>query len=122
MSNKEAKTPVSLSVMSGGREDFEISNGKTYSIKAMAIAHVEEFLKDNINLGSQFFNFTDKKELKLMDKWLGEVSVEIDDTVVAAKYCLDENGEIMTVKKCMKDGWDVKDFRNYLRKLIDISG
>ena len=122
MSKTEVKDPVSLSVMSGGRHEFVINDNKKYFIRPMSAAHVEEFFKDNPSVGSQFFNLGNEESRKILDKWLGEVSVEIDDVMVITKYCLNEAGEVMSLKKAMKDGWDIIDFKNYIRKLCDISG
>lgn len=122
MDIKDAKTPAPFSVMSGGREEFIINNGKKYSVKPMSAAHVEEFMKDNPIIGGQFFSLANEDSRAVLDKWLGEVTVKVDDTPITAQYCLNEAGETMTLKKAMIDGWDIVDFKKYIRKLCDISG
>lgn len=122
MSEKDQFSPVPFSVMSGGRQEFKIRNGKKYSIKPMCAAHVEEFLKDNPSIGSQFLNLIKDESKKILDKWLGEVSVDVDGVNVTAKYCLDEAGNLMSLKKAMQDGWDLVDIKNYIKELCDISG
>lgn len=59
MSN-DSKTPTSLSVMLGEGGSLSVK-GKSYTIKPIALKDIEKFMKDNLSLGSQLFNITDKK-------------------------------------------------------------
>lgn len=108
MSKQEANAPVSLSTMLGTGEAFE-AKGKTYTIKPITLAHVEEFMADNLSMGSQLFNVVSKDSMTKVDKWL-------------SGYCTDEKGEAMSLEKAMDDGWDIVDLKNFFRKLCDLSG
>jgi hypothetical protein len=110
MSNQEAKKPVDLSTMLGilGDNDFVVGN-KKYVIKPMALKHVDEFMKDNLSLGAQIFNLSNKDVKMKLEKWL-------------SGYCFDSNGEAMTLKKAMDDDWNIVDLKNFLKKLCDLSG
>lgn len=106
--SKEAKAPVSLSTMLGSGETFE-AKSKTYTVKPITLARIEEFMSDNLSLGSQLFNVSNKDAKSKVDKWL-------------ADYCTDEKGESMSLKKAIEDGWDIVDLKNFFRKLCDLSG
>ena len=122
MSKKEAKTPVSLSTMLGTGDTFE-AKGKTYTVKPIAIAHVDEFMTDNLIIGnSQLFNVSNKDARQKIDRWLSEVTVEIDGEKITRSYCLDKDGKPMSLKKAITDGWDVVDLKNFIKKLCDLSG
>lgn len=106
--SKEAKAPVSLSTMLGSGETFE-AKGKTYTVKPITLAHIEEFMADNLSLGSQLFNVTNKDAKTKVNKWL-------------AGYCTNEKGESMSLQNAIDDGWDIVDLKNFFRKLCDLSG
>lgn len=108
------KTPTPLSVMLGSGEDFEV-NGKIYKISPIMLIDVEEFMKSNMNLGSQLFSVSDKKEQAKIDRWLGGKGEK-------KGYCYDEDGNPVTLEKAMADGWSIVDLKMFLRKLCDISG
>jgi len=108
MSKQEANAPVSLSTMLGAGETFE-AKGKTYTVKPITLKHIEEFMADNLSIGSQLFNLTNTETKVKVSKWLGG-------------YCTDEKGELMTLEKAMDDGWDIVDLKNFFRKLCDLSG
>lgn len=108
MSKQEANAPVSLSVMRGAGETFEAKD-KTYTVKPITLAHIEEFMADNLSIGSQLFNVANKDAKEKVNKWLGG-------------YCLDEKGEAMSLQKAIDDGWDIVDLKNFFRKLCDLSG
>ncbi len=108
MSKQEANAPVSLSTMLGTGETFE-AKGKTYTVKPITLAHIEEFMADNLSLGSQLFNVTNKDAKTKVDKWL-------------AGYCTNEKGESMSLQNAIDDGWDIIDLKNFFRKLCDLSG
>lgn len=121
MSNKN-NSPTSLSVMVGSGETFE-ANGKTYKIMPMPLAHVVEFTKDEVPVRALPFFLTDENSKKTINKWLGEVSVELaDGNVITVKYCRNKDGELMTIDKATADGWTILDLKRYLRKLCDLSG
>lgn len=106
--SKETKTPVSLTTMLGSGETFE-AKGKTYTVKPITLARIEEFMNDNLSLGSQLFNVASKEAKEKVNKWLSD-------------YCTDEKGEPMTLQKAIEDGWDIVDLKNFFRKLCDLSG
>ncbi len=115
------KNNATLSVMLGSREEFQ-AQGKTYSVAPMPAAHVNEFMKDNLSLGTQLFALSDDDGKAKLNKWLGEVSVEILGQAITNVYCKNNKDEIMTVDKCMLDGWSIKDFTRYIKSLCDFSG
>jgi len=106
--NKENKVPTPLSVMLGVGESIPIK-GKSYTIKPMLLADVEKFVKCNISLGNQLYNFIDEKSKKNVDEFI-------------TKYFFDDNDNPISLEKVLADGWDVVDLKNTLRKLCDISG
>lgn len=115
-------SPTPLSVMVGSGEIFEVQ-GKKYTVMPMSAAHVEEFMKDNIPLNGFLFALSNEDTKKILNKWLGEVLVELSDgTEVITRYCKNTDGETMTIEKAFADGWSIKDFKRYIHQLCDISG
>ena len=106
MSKDKETTPLSVMLASGG--DFEVQ-GKNYTVKPIALKDAESFMKDNLSLGTQIFNITDKKTRDKVDRWL-------------KGYCFDEEGTAITLKKAMELEWDVVDLKEFFRKLCDFSG
>jgi hypothetical protein len=106
----EAKKPVDLSTMLGvlGGEGFKVGE-KTYTVKPMALKHVDEFMKDNLSLGAQIFNLSNKDVKTKLEKWL-------------TGYCFDRNGEPMSLQKAMDDDWNIVNLKDFLKKLCDLSG
>lgn len=120
--NKNA--PVLLSTMLGSGEDFE-AKGNLYTVYPIMVAHIELFRKEEIFMTeNQIFNFYDKKTMKAVNKWLGGevITATILGKEVTARYLVDKNNEPMSLEKAMADGWDVVDFKNYFKKLCDLSG
>lgn len=105
--SKTDNSPASLATMLGTGESFDVK-GKVYTVKPIALAHIEEFMSDNLSIGSQLFNVTNKDAKAKVDKWL-------------SGYCTDEN-EPMTLQKAMADGWDIVDLKNFFKRLCDLSG
>lgn len=110
MGNKEANSPVDLSTMLGtiGGDGFKVGD-KSYTVKPMALKHVDEFMKDNLSLGAQIFNLSNEDVKTKLEKWL-------------SGYCFDRNNEAMSIQKAMDDNWSVVDLKNFLKKLCDLSG
>jgi hypothetical protein len=110
MGKTEANSPVDLSTMLGtlGGDGFKAGE-KTYTVKPMALKHVDEFMKDNLSLGTQLFAITNKVSKEKIEKWL-------------SRYCFDLKGEPMSVEKVMADDWDIVDLKNFIKKLCDLSG
>jgi hypothetical protein len=110
MSNKEATTPVDLSTMLGilGGNDF-VAGGKKYVVKPMSLTEVDEFMKDNLSLGTQLFAVANKEQRDKLEKWL-------------SRHCLDKIGEPMTLEKATKDDWSIVDLKEFIKKLCDLSG
>lgn len=106
--SKDNKTPTPLSVMLGDGGSFDVQ-GKTYAVKPLALKQVKEFMKDNLSLGPQFFNMTDEKSRKKVDKWL-------------SRYCFDEEGNSVTLEKAEAEDWDVVDLKEFFKRLCDFSG
>jgi hypothetical protein len=108
MSKKEAKTPVSLATMLGTGDTFEAKD-KTYKVKPIKLKDVEEFMADNLSIGSQLFNVSNKDSKTKIDKWLNG-------------YAVDSKDEPMSLDKAMNDEWDIVDLKNFIKKLCDLSG
>jgi len=108
MSKTEANSPTSLSTMLGSGEPFEV-NEKSYIIRPIKLKHVDEFMKDGVSIDAQLFNLRNPEARARAEKWL-------------SGYCLDQNGENMTIDKAMEDDWDVVHLKNFFRKLCDLSG
>jgi len=106
--SKENKAPTPLSVMLGEGGSFIVKE-QSYTIKPIALKDVESFIKDNLSLGTQFFNITDKKSKEKVNNWL-------------TNYCFDEDGNSVTLEKAMENNWDVIDLKEFFRKLCDFSG
>lgn len=106
----EANSPVDLSIMLGtlGGEGFKVGE-KTYTVKPMALKHVDEFMKDNLSLGAQIFSLSNAGSRKKLEKWL-------------TGYCYDANGEAMSLQKAMDDDWNVVNLKEFIKKLCDLSG
>jgi len=120
--SKETKSTTPLSTMLGSGETFE-ANGKSYTIMPMPLAHTTMFMSDNVPLSGYLFALNDENSRKIINKWLGEVSVELaDGTIITTKYCRNKDNELMSVDKVMADGWNIQDLKRYFRKLCDISG
>lgn len=115
---KENK-PTPLSVMLG-KDDFE-AQGKTYTVKPIALKDSEEYMKSHINMGAQVLSFTSKKEIDKIDRWLGGTK-DKDGNIVKQGYCFDSDGNPVSLEKAMDDGWDVVDLKRFFEKLCDFSG
>lgn len=108
MSKIDEKAPVPFSVMSGDGESFVVGE-KTYTVKPMLVKHALEFASEGLSIGSQIFNLTDKKAMAKVSGYL-------------AGYCANEAGESMDLNKIAEDNWTVVDLKQFMRKLVDISG
>lgn len=106
--SEDKKTPTPLSVMLGDGGTFMV-NDKAYTIKPIILKDIENFMKDNLSLGIQFFNISDKKSRDKVDKWL-------------TRYCFDEDGNSVTLENAMTDDWNVVHLKEFFRKLCDFSG
>lgn len=106
MSKEKTPTPLSVMLQSGG--DFEVK-GKMYTVRPLALKDTQEFMKDNLSLGPQLFNVTEKNASDKIGKWL-------------QGYCFDDKNEPVTLEKAMEDNWDVVDLKEFIRKLCDFSG
>jgi hypothetical protein len=106
---KETKTsPTPLSVMLGSG-DFLIVKDKKYKVKPIALKDIEEFMSDELSIGSQLFNITNPDRRKKVDRWL-------------TGYCLDEKDNPINLETAMNEGWDIVDLKEFMKKLCDISG
>ncbi len=101
-------SPTPLSVMIGRGGNLE-AKGKTYTVKPIKLMDIEDFMKDNLSLGAQLFNVSDKKSREIINKWI-------------TGYCLDSEGNTVSLEKASNDGWDVVDLKEFMKKLCDISG
>ena len=108
MGKTEANSPTDLSVMLNSGEVFLVKD-KKYAVQAIALEHIDEFMKDNLSIGSQLFNVSNVKAKEKVDRWL-------------SGYCTDEKGEAMTLQKAMDDHWDLVDLKKFFQKLCDLSG
>ena len=108
MSKVEANTPVDLSTMLGSGDEFKV-NDKKYTIKPMSLKDVDQFMQDNLSLGSQIFSISSPETKSKTDKWL-------------SKYCFDEKNESVTLQKAMDADWNVVDLKKFFRNLCDLSG
>ena len=110
MGKTEANSPVDLSTMLGilSGDDFVVGD-KKYVVKPMSIAEVDEFMKDNLSLGTQLFAVANEEPRKKLDKWL-------------SRHCIDKIGEPMTLEKATNDDWSIVDLKEFIKKLCDLSG
>jgi len=120
MNKREDSSPVSLSTMLGNGESFK-AKGKSYKVKPITLQHIEEFMADNLSIGSQLFNVTNKDSKAKVNKWLEGVKDD-DGKIIRPGYCFDEQGKPMSLEKAMADGWDVVDLKNFFKILCDLSG
>ena len=105
---KGKDTITSLATMLGKGGSFE-AQGKTYTVKPLKIKDVDDFMTDDMSLGSQLFNVSNEKNKKKTDRWLKD-------------YATNDKDEPMSVEKAMNDDWDLEDLRNFFKKLCDLSG
>lgn len=119
--SKADKSPTPLSVMLGDGDFFTINKGKSYTVEPIALMHIEEFMKDDISIGAQLFNMTNKKAQEKVDKWLSGIK-DNEGNIVRPGYCFDEEGNPVSLEKAMEDGWNLVDLRNFFKKLCDLSG
>lgn len=108
MSKEENKDVTSLSTMLGSGDEF-IVKGKSYLIKPIALKDIEKFMKDNLSLGVQLFNVSDKQSKEKVNRWL-------------TGYCFDGDGNTVSLEMAMANDWDVVDLKEFFKKLCDISG
>ena len=120
MSKTEANAPASLGTMLGSGDDFQAKD-KTYSVKPIALEHIEEFMADNLSIGSQLFNVANKESAKKVDKWMGGLAAK-DGKIERVGYCFDLDGNPVDLQKAMADHWDIVDLKNFFKKLCDLSG
>lgn len=104
---KHEREPVSLSVMVESAEEFVIK-GTKYLIRPLFLDEVPEFNRDGLSLGPQFINLSDEERTKTLDKWIQRTVFNAD-------------GEPLSLRILIKKHWTLKDLRNCLRKLIDLS-
>lgn len=107
MSNDE-KNPVPFSVMSGDGEPFVVEE-KSYTVKPMLVGDALKFAEDGLFIDVQLFNLGNKKARAKLDSYLTE-------------YCINENGEPMSIEKIVTDNWNVVHLKQFVKKLVDISG
>jgi hypothetical protein len=105
---KDEKVPVPFSVMSGDGESFVVGE-KAYTIKPMLVGDALKFSEEGLSIGSQIFNLSDKKSRAKLDKYLGQ-------------YCNDETGASMSIDRISTDNWNLVHLKQFIRKLVDISG
>lgn len=103
-------TPVSLADMLGQGNFFE-AQGKEYVIKPLKIKKVDEFLRDQISIGAQIFNFSSPDAKEKLEKWIPQIIFKNND---------DETG--LTLQDLMDDDWDLDDLRRLWQKLLGLSG
>ncbi len=108
MGKTEANVPIDLSVMLGSGQEFEAKD-KTYTVKPIMLAHIEDFMADNLSIGSQLFNLTSVEAKAKVSGWL-------------SGYCTNSKGEPMSIQKAMDDSWDIVDLKKFFQKLCDLSG
>ncbi len=75
----------------------------------MLVGDALKFASENISLGPQIFNLSDKKTREKLEKYISQ-------------YCTDDSGESMTIDKAIADSWNVVHLKLFIRKLVDISG
>lgn len=118
--SKDIKSPTPLSVMVGAGDSF-IVKGKPYNVRPILLQDIDEFVKSNVNIGSQFVSMVNPKERSKVDRWLSGQK-DKDSNIIKAGYCFDENNVPVNLEKATEDGWDIVDLKNFFRKLCDISG
>ena len=106
--SKTDNSPVSLATMLGTGESFEAKD-KEYTVKPITLKHIEEFMSDNLSLGTQLFAVSNSDSRAKLNKWL-------------SGYAFDSNGSPMTIAKAMEDDWDIVDLKKFIQKLCDLSG
>ncbi|OPX46395.1 hypothetical protein CLHUN_02110 [Ruminiclostridium hungatei] len=108
MSKIDGKTPIPFSVMSGDGESFGVGE-KSYTVKPMLVGDALKFAEDGLFIDVQLFNLGNKKAKAKLDEYL-------------SRYCTDENNEPMSIEKITADNWNVVHLKQFVKKLVDISG
>jgi hypothetical protein len=108
MNNKEAKTPVPFSVMSGDGESFIVKD-KKYTVLPMEVGDALKFSDEGLSIGPQIFNLSKPEAREKISNYL-------------SRYCLDENGESMSLDRIVEEKWVLGDLRLFVRTLVEISG
>lgn len=108
MGNVTEKTPIPFSVMSGEGESFVVGE-KSYTVKPMLVGDALKFAEDGLFIDVQLFNLGNKKAKAKLDEYL-------------SRYCIDENNESMSIEKITTDNWNLVHLKQFVKKLVDISG
>lgn len=108
MGNVTEKTPVPFSVMSGDGESFVVGE-KNYTVKPMLVGDALKFAEDGLFIDVQLFNLGNKKAKAKLEEYL-------------SRYCVDENNDPMSIEKITTDNWNVVHLKQFVKRLVDISG
>lgn len=108
MNEKDTKTPVPFSVMSGDGESF-IVNGKEFTVKPMTIKDALKFSNESLSIGPQIFNIANKEYREKIDGYL-------------SKYCFDSSGNPVSLELVANDDWNLVHLKEFMKKLCDLSG
>lgn len=109
MSDKNKKVdPVPLATMLGQGNRFE-AQGKEYEIRPLKLKMVDEFIKDQLSIGPQLFNFISQEAKEKLEKWLPRV-------------IFNKDGKGMTLDDLINDDWDLSDLRRLWRQVLELSG
>jgi len=103
----EKSTNVPLSVMVGQGNLF-LAQGKEYQVIPLKLKSVDEFLADQISIGSQIFNLSDKESKDKVEKWIPRV--------------IKHNDKEVTLQDLMDHDWDLSDLKRLWKDVLDISG
>jgi len=108
--NNKAEKAATLETMLGSGVSF-FAGKQEYIVKPLKLREVEEFINDNVNIGSQIITLVNEEEQKKIDKWL-------------SRKVFDKNNKPMTIAKLQSEehDWDLVDLRNCIKRIMDISG
>jgi len=98
---------IPLNVMLESTEEH-IVRGTKYLIRPLFLGEVPEFQRDGLSVGSQFFNLADEEKSKMLDKWLQRIVFSKD-------------GEPLSLQQLKDKHWNIKELKDILLKVIDIS-
>lgn len=77
-------------------------------IRPLKLKEVQEFINDNVAVGTQVFGLVNEENRKILDKWL--------------QRCVSKGGEPYSLEKAMNDDMDLVQLRHVIEKLVDLSG
>jgi len=105
---KAVPKAVPLEIMLECAEEFTVRGAK-YLVRPLFLGETKEFERDGLSVGPQLINLVDKNMRNALDKWI-------------KKVVFDKDGKQLSLGQLENEYWTIKDLRELLLKLVDMSG